>query len=68
MPPTPPSWDSLHSLSPPGSPALGYVLWLKLPPFRQFSNPHLLPETLIFLTVLVELLVTWTLTLRGSPW
>lgn len=35
---------------------------------RPPSNPHLLPETLIFLTVLVELLVTWTLTLRGSPW
>lgn len=42
--------------------------WAAIPTPGPPSVPHLLPETLIFLMVLVELLVTWTLTLRGSPW
>lgn len=42
--------------------------WAASPAPKTPSVPHLLPETLIFLMVLVELLVTWTLTLRGSPW
>lgn len=30
--------------------------------------PPRVPEILIFFTVLLVLLVTWTLTLMGSPW
>ena len=32
------------------------------------GGPHPHPEILIFFTVLLVLLVTWTLTLMGSPW
>ena len=38
-------------------------------PCRPLGRPSArVPEILIFFTVLLVLLVTWTLTLMGSPW
>lgn len=45
---------------PAGSPPPNLLLGARLP-------CHL-PDTFTFLTLLLELLVTWTLTLMGSPW
>lgn len=41
-------------------------LWGRQP--RGDPKPRSSPEILIFFTVLLVLLVTWTLTLMGSPW
>ena len=64
----------------PGPPCRPVVIYRAVNQGRAFSDPRPggglplarplpgVPEILIFFTVLLVLLVTWTLTLMGSPW